>query len=47
MILLDEIHTALMQFIWENFSEELKQENREILKPLIEKYQLEGIFSDD
>jgi hypothetical protein len=44
LIMLDEIHTALMQFIWDNFSEEIKAENREILKPLIKKYELEGIF---
>jgi hypothetical protein len=47
MILLDELHTALMQFIWDNFSEEMKQENRELLKTLLEKYQLEGIGNDD
>ncbi len=40
MILLDEVHTALMQFIWENFSDELKQENSEILRPLAEKYHM-------
>ncbi len=39
-MLLDEVHTALMEFIWDNFSQELKQENQDILKPLIEKYQL-------
>jgi hypothetical protein len=44
LILLDEVHTALMQFIWDNFSEETRQENRELLKPLIEKYELEGIY---
>lgn len=43
LILLDELHTAMMQFIWDNFSEEVKQENRKLLKPLIRKYQLEGI----
>ncbi|MFO7923585.1 MAG: hypothetical protein R6U58_07820 [Bacteroidales bacterium] len=42
MILLDEIHSELMQFIWDNFSDDIKEENREILKPLIKKYQLEG-----
>ena len=47
MILLDELHTALMQFIWDNFSEEMKQENRELLKTLLEKYQLEGIGNGD
>jgi hypothetical protein len=40
-ILLDEIHTALMQFLWNTFSDELKNENMEMLKPVIEKYQLE------
>ncbi len=47
MILLDELHTALMQFIWDNFSEEVKQENKELLKPIIEKYQLEGTVNGD
>lgn len=43
LILLDDLHSAMMQFIWDNFSDELKQENRKLLKPLIKKYQLEGI----
>ncbi len=43
LILLDELHSAMMQFIWDNFSDEVKQENRKLLKPLIRKYQLEGI----
>jgi len=46
LIMLDEIHTALMQFIWENFTEDIRAENREILKPLIKKYQLEGIYPE-
>ena len=41
LLMLDEVHSALMQFIWDNFSEEVKNENRQLLKPLIEKYYLE------
>ena len=44
LIMLDDIHSALMHYIWDNFSEELKEANREVLKPLIKKYQLEVIY---
>lgn len=44
LIMLDDVHSALMQFIWDNFSPELKEANREVLKPLIKKYQLEVIY---
>ena len=47
LILLDDLHSAMMQFIWDNFSDELKHENRKLLKPLIKKYQLEGIDTSD
>lgn len=45
-VLLDEVHTALMQFLWDTFSDELKNQNREVLKPLIEKYQLEFTYNN-
>lgn len=47
MILLDELNTSLMQFIWDNFSEEVKHEKNRLLKPLLEKYHLEGIGNGD
>ncbi len=47
MILLDELHTSMMQFMWDNLSEELKQQSREVLKPLLEKYQIETPYDKE
>lgn len=47
MILLDELHSAFMQFIYDNFSQEVKHEKRGLLKPLLDKYMLEGIGNGD
>ncbi len=47
MILLDELHTSMMQFMWDNLSEELQQQSREVLKPLLEKYQIETPYDKE
>ena len=43
MAMLDEIHTALMQFIWNNFSHKVKLETQEEMGALLEKYNLRKI----
>jgi hypothetical protein len=43
MAILDEIHTALMQFIWSNFSHKVKLEIQEEMGALLEKYNLKKI----
>jgi len=43
MAMLDEIHTALMQFIWSNFSHKVKLETQEEMVALLEKYNLKKI----
>jgi hypothetical protein len=43
MAMLDEIHTALMQFIWNNFSHKVKLEIQEEMSALLEKYRLKRI----
>ena len=43
MAMLDEIHTALMHFIWSNFSHKVKLETQEEMGALLEKYHLKRI----
>ena len=43
MVKLDEIHTALIQLIWNNFSHKVKLDNQEELAALLEKYNLRKI----
>jgi hypothetical protein len=43
MIKLDDVHTSLMQFIWNNFSHKVKVENQDELAPLLEKYNLRKV----
>ncbi len=47
MILLDELHTAMMEFMWDNLSEDVKYQSREGLKPLLEKYQIETPYDTE
>jgi hypothetical protein len=41
--MLDEVHTQLMKFIWENFSHKVKTDSQEELGAILEKYQLKKI----
>jgi hypothetical protein len=43
LVMLDELHTSLMQFIWNNFSHKVKIENQDELGALLEKYNLKKI----
>jgi hypothetical protein len=43
MVKLDEIHTALMQFIWNNFSHKVKTDSQHELGALLEKYNLKKV----
>jgi hypothetical protein len=43
MAMLDEIHTALMQFIWSNFSHKVKLEAQQEMGQLLEKYNLKKV----
>jgi hypothetical protein len=43
MAMLDEIHTALMQFIWNNFSYKVKLETQEEMGALLDKYNIKKI----
>jgi hypothetical protein len=40
---LDEVHTELMKFIWDNFSHKVKSESQESLGDILNKYQLKKI----
>jgi hypothetical protein len=41
--MLDEVHSELMRFIWENFAHKIKTESQEVLADIIQKYQLKKI----
>ncbi len=41
--MLDEVHSDLMRFIWENFAHKIKTESQKDLADIIEKYQLKKI----
>lgn len=41
--MLDEVHTELMKFIWENFSHKVKTESQKELGDIIDKYQLKKV----
>ena len=43
LVKLDQIHTELMQFIWNNFSHKVKFDSQEDLSTLIDKYGLKRI----
>jgi len=40
---LDEVHTSLMKFIWDNFSHKVKSESQDTLDEVLNKYQLKKI----
>lgn len=41
--MLDEIHTALMQFVWDNFSYKIKTDCQEELELILDKYGLKKV----
>jgi hypothetical protein len=41
--MLDEIHSSLIQFIWDNFSHKVKTESQDELGPILDKYGLKKI----
>jgi hypothetical protein len=43
MKMLDEIHTSLMRFIWDNFSHKVRLENQDELGAVLSKYNLKKI----
>ncbi len=43
MVKLDEMHTNLMHFIWNNFSHKVKVESQEKLSGLLQKYGLKKV----
>ena len=43
MVMLDEVHSLLMKFIWDNFSHKVKTESQDELGAILEKYQLKKV----
>jgi hypothetical protein len=40
---LDDVHSELIRFIWENFAYKIKTESQKELADIIEKYQLKKV----